>query len=394
MNKKILFAFDPKDTAEIRLEKFAIFLVAGGCTIAGCLWGIMYYIIFGIGLTSILPLIFSILVGGALFISHVSKNHHFAIYSQIICIIYVTTFIQWSIGGVFDSGIVMVWGFCGPITALMFLSVRKSTCWLALYLLNLLLTVIFNEFFVSHGTVVPENIRIFFFIMNLSFPIIVIFVFASYFVSNAVNERERANKLLLSILPHQIAEELKRDGEVQPKRHEDVAVLIADIVGFTPYCESHRPEEVIADLQAISDHFETIIEINELEKINAVGDSFMAVAGLNPSPNNSVLQSVKCGLEIHRALENLPSGLKLRIGVHAGPVVAGVVGQKKFLYGLFGDTVNTAARMQSNGRPGIVCLSADAWEKVKDNFQGESQGTIDVKGKGPMEIFFASGINQ
>ena len=250
MNKKILFAFDPKDTAEIRLEKFAIFLVAGGCTIAGCLWGIMYYIIFGIGLTSILPLIFSILVGGALFISHVSKNHHFAIYSQIICIIYVTTFIQWSIGGVFDSGIVMVWGFCGPITALMFLSVRKSTCWLALYLLNLLLTVIFNEFFVSHGTVVPENIRIFFFIINLSFPIIVIFVFASYFVSNAVNERERANKLLLSILPHQIAEELKRDGEVQPKRHEDVAVLIADIVGFTPYCESHRPEEVIADLQA------------------------------------------------------------------------------------------------------------------------------------------------
>jgi len=203
--------------------------------------------------------------------------------------------------------------------------------------------------------------------------------------------KEQADQLLQAILPYQIAEELKTTGKVQPKHHEEVSVLMADIVGFTPYCESHSPETVIADLQAISDCFETITEKHDLEKINAVGDSFMAVAGLVSYQSNPVLQCVNCGLELHSALENLPSGLKLRIGIHVGPVVAGVVGHKKFLYGLFGNTVNTAARMENNGRPGIVCLSADAWKRVSSVFRGESQGQVQIKGKGKMEIFFVEG---
>jgi len=124
MNKiKLFFAFDPKDTEEIRLEKFAAFLVAGSTTIAGIIWTAMYYFIFGWGLISQLPAYFSIIVGGALLISHISKNHRYAIYAQIICVIYFTTFIQWIIGGVFDSGVVLIWAFLGPMVALMFLSV-------------------------------------------------------------------------------------------------------------------------------------------------------------------------------------------------------------------------------------------------------------------------------
>ena len=205
MNKlKLFFAFDPNDPEEIRLEKFAVFLVAGSTTIAGSIWAVMYYFIFGRGLTSLLAASFSIIVGGALFISHKSKNHRYAIYAQIICIIYFTTFIQWSIGGVFDSGVVLVWAFLGPMIALMFLSVRQSIFWFLLYLINLVITVFYNDFFVSIGQEVTEHTKLFFFIMNLSFASTIVFIFANYYVNAAVRQQKKANKLLDTNLQQEI----------------------------------------------------------------------------------------------------------------------------------------------------------------------------------------------
>ena len=204
MNLKTFFAFDPQDTDKIRLEKFAIFLVAGACTIAGCIWTAMYYFVFGWGLTTLLPFCFIIIVGSSLIVSHLSKNHHYAIYTQIICIIYITAFIQWSIGGVFDSGFVMVWAFIGPICALMFFSLRQSIIWFLLYLLNLAITVIFNDFFASSDQVVMDNTRLFFFTMNLGVASIVVFIFASYYVHSAIKENEKANKLFEANLQQEI----------------------------------------------------------------------------------------------------------------------------------------------------------------------------------------------
>ena len=204
MNLKTFFAYDPEDTDETRLEKFAIFLVAGACTLAGLVWISMYYIVFGWGLTTMLPLLFVFVVGGALIISHISKNHTIVIYAQIISIIYITAFIQWSIGDVFDSGFVMVWAFLGPICALMFFSVKRSVIWFLLYLANLSITVIFNGFFASHGQLVTENIRLIFFIMNLGTASVVIFVFASYYVNAAIREHEIANQLLKANLQQEL----------------------------------------------------------------------------------------------------------------------------------------------------------------------------------------------
>ncbi|TFB13256.1 GHKL domain-containing protein [Candidatus Marinimicrobia bacterium MT.SAG.4] len=205
MNKyKLFFAFDPKDTEEIRLEKFAAFLVSASCTLAGGIWTAMYYFIFGWGLTSLLPASFTFIVGGALFISHISKNHRYLIYAQIICITYIPAFIQWSIGGVFDSGFVLVWAFVGPMIALMFFSIRQSIFWLLLYIANLVITVLFNDFFVRYGHEVTEQTKLFFFIMNLGFASTVVFIFASYYVNAAVREQKKANKLLESNLQQEI----------------------------------------------------------------------------------------------------------------------------------------------------------------------------------------------
>src|SRR5690348_15984641 len=125
INLKTFFAFAPKDTEEIRLEKFAAFLVASSCCRAGCLWSAMYYFVFGWNLTAILPVFFVLIVGSALIISHITKNHHYAIYTEIICIMYIPTLVQWNIGGAFDSGLVLVWAFLGPVCALMFFSIRQ-----------------------------------------------------------------------------------------------------------------------------------------------------------------------------------------------------------------------------------------------------------------------------
>ncbi len=200
----MFFAFDPQDTEEIRVEKTTAFLVAGSCCLAGIVWAAMYAVIFGWGLIAFLPIAFILIVGSALLISHVSKNHYYAVYAQIICIIYITALIQWSIGGVFESGVVMVWAFLGPICALMFFSFRQALFWFSLYVLNLLITVLFNDFFVTNGQGVTESTTLFFFIMNMSFASTVVFIFASYYVNAAIKEHDKANKLLQANLQQEI----------------------------------------------------------------------------------------------------------------------------------------------------------------------------------------------
>lgn len=199
------FAYNRNDTEAVRLEKFAIFLVAGSCTVAGVLWTLMYYFIFGWGLIPLLPFSFVVIVGTALTVSHITKNHYIAIYAQIICIVYVTAGIQWSIGSVLDSGIVLIWSFLGPVCALMFLTIRQAFFWFGLYLLNIAITAIFADTFTKNGETVSEGIRLFFFTANLGLASTVVFLFASYYVTIAIKEQYKASKLLEANLQQEIA---------------------------------------------------------------------------------------------------------------------------------------------------------------------------------------------
>ena len=162
MNLKTVFAYNPHDSEEIRLEKFSIFILAAACSIAGTIWAITYYFVLGWVLTILFPALFTLFVGGALIISHFLKNHRIVIYTQIICIIYIPALIEWNIGGVLNSGFVMVWSFLGPLCALMFFSVRQSIFWLILFLFNIVISAVFNDFFASSTIIVPEQTRIIF----------------------------------------------------------------------------------------------------------------------------------------------------------------------------------------------------------------------------------------
>ncbi len=204
-------------------------------------------------------------------------------------------------------------------------------------------------------------------------------------------ERKRADDLLHVIFPAPIVQELKATDEVAPRRHENVAVLFTDLVGFTAYCESREPEEIVDRLQQLTVVFEEIALRYSLQKIKTIGDAFMATAGLLEPLENPVLNCVQCGLEMVEATRRASDQWQVRVGVHVGPVVAGVIGHRQYLYDLWGDTVNTASRMESNGRPGAVTLSAEAWQAISHLYRGSSLGSVAVKGKGLLEIFIIEG---
>ena len=200
-------------------------------------------------------------------------------------------------------------------------------------------------------------------------------------------EKKRSDDLLHIILPHDVAHELKTTQAVKPRRLENVALLFCDIVSFTAWCDKHAPHEVLTHLQSLVEAFEHISVECGLEKIKTIGDSFMATAGLLAPAPNPALDCVRCGLAMIAKARELPPHWKVRVGVHAGPVMAGVVGRRKYQYDVWGDTVNTAARMEQAALPGSICVTADTWQLIAAHCHGIRQGNVEIKGKGALELY-------
>ena len=200
-------------------------------------------------------------------------------------------------------------------------------------------------------------------------------------------EKRRTDELLHVILPEQIVVELKQTKRVVPRRYENVAVMFCDIVDFTDYCDKRTPQEVMPFLQTLIESFEAIVLDWQLDKIKTIGDSFMAASGLLRSADCPVSSCVKAGEQMIHAAQSHPAGWDLRIGIHVGPVVGGLLGHRQYLFDLFGDTVNTAARVERHGRPGVITLSSAAWQRIESIADGISLGRIPVKGKGELEMF-------
>ena len=230
---------------------------------------------------------------------------------------------------------------------------------------------------------------------------VLIFSIVVYRQRNRVKkEKKRSDELLLNILPEEVAEELKAKGEANAKMIDEVTVLFTDFKGFTSISEKMSAEELVHDLNECFSAFDHIMEKHHMEKIKTIGDSYMAAGGL-PTPNNTHAgDAVKAALEIAKFIEdgkakkiaaNSPY-FEIRIGIHTGPVVAGIVGIKKFQYDIWGDTVNTASRMESSGEAGKVNISGATYELVKDKFTCTHRGKIEAKGKGEVDMYFVEGV--
>lgn len=213
--------------------------------------------------------------------------------------------------------------------------------------------------------------------------------------SRLEEERRKTEKLLLNILPHPIAKRLKAEPGYIADRFSEATILFADIGNFTELSQSMPPDDLVAMLNEVFSEFDVITERYGLEKIKTIGDAYMVAGGI-PEPMEDHCEAIALmALDMQHIMEakirNTYQGLKLRIGIHCGPVVAGVIGRKKFIYDLWGDSVNTASRMESQGVDGSIQVSRAVYDKLKARFQFEHRGMINVKGKGEMTAYLLTG---
>ncbi len=213
-------------------------------------------------------------------------------------------------------------------------------------------------------------------------------------------ERDKSDELLLNILPLTIAEELKAHGKAQPRQYKKASVMFTDFKGFTTVAEKMTPQELIAELDECFAKIDEIITTHRLEKIKTIGDAYMCVGGI-PEPNKTnPIDAVLAGLEVQRFMhskrkERLAEGKEywfLRLGINTGELVAGVIGKKKFAYDVWGDTVNSASRMESSGEVGKVNISGNTYPYIKDFFVCTHRGKIEAKSKGAVDMYFVESI--
>jgi len=205
-------------------------------------------------------------------------------------------------------------------------------------------------------------------------------------------EREKSDSLLNNILPEHIANELKVTGKAEPRRFENVTILFTDFKGFTELVASIPAKTLVRELNDIFSQFDDIMAEEGVEKIQTIGDAYLAICGILDKDSD---HAYKCVIAAKRMLEFLETRntqnkiqWTMRVGIHSGPIVAGVVGKRKFAYNLFGDTINTASRFETNSEPGKVNISSSTYEEIKDRFSCEYRGKIQAKGKGELDMYF------
>ena len=210
-------------------------------------------------------------------------------------------------------------------------------------------------------------------------------------------EQEKAENLLLNILPKDIAELLKNKPDSIAQQYSEASILFADVVNFTPMSSQMTPIELVELLNQVFSQFDGLVEKYDLEKIKTIGDCYMVASGV-PRPRQDHAQVITCLAldmqEIVRQSDYFGRKLTFRIGINSGPVVAGVIGRKKFIYDLWGDAVNTASRMESNGTGGLVQITQETYNLINDDFVCEPRGVINVKGKGELPVWFVRGRKQ
>ncbi len=200
------------------------------------------------------------------------------------------------------------------------------------------------------------------------------------------SEKESSGGLLRAILPAGAVQEFEETGAVKPRRFEDVAVLCCDVAGFAGYCDRHPPEAAVGELQGQFERLETIALEHGLEKARTVGSVFLATAGLPHPVADPLLQAARCGLAMAAGTAETAPHLQARIGIHSGPVVAGVMGGLRFPYDLWGETVECAARIAEYADPGRVVMTAAVWMQIEDRCRGRACGPVALKGKGEVDL--------
>jgi guanylate cyclase len=313
--------------------------------------------------------------------------------------------LQWSLGGFENSSAVSLWAITSPLGALLFVGARQSIRWFAGFVGLIALSTAIDPALAADAPTIPSAVVLTFFALTILGVATTTYALLQYFVQARERaltelarqhraleaEQAKSERLLLNVLPEPVAKRLKEDHGVIADAHESVTVLFADIVGFTPLAEQRSPADVVALLDAVFAGWDALAATQGVEKIKTIGDAYMAAGGI-PRPRSDHAEAIADMALAMRPLlvrfgDDAGVALEVRIGIDTGPVVAGVIGRAKFIYDLWGDTVNTASRMESHASPGTIQVTERAYELLRERYELHRRGTIEIKGKGPMTTY-------
>lgn len=378
-------------------------MVGGGfmVIVAGFLWGAIYYAL-GERTAAVIPTAYGLvsLVTFAIFI--ITRRYQFFRTSQLVLILLLPFLLLVALGGYVNSSIVIVWAFLCPMGALIFGDPRRAHRWFLAYF-GLIIAAGLMQPILRPANNLSQGIIYAFFILNIGAVSIIAFVGLRYFINQKdialdllSKEQAKSERLLLNVLPRQIAAELKNNGHTIAEHFDAISILFADVVNFTPLSEQFSPRQMVEVLNEVFSYFDVLVERYGVEKIRTIGDSYMVVAGapIRRSDHAQALAHLALGmLEFPAHCTRAEARhLQFRIGINTGPAVAGVIGQQKFHYDVWGDAVNIASRMESHGVPGKIQITAETHALLGDDFIRQRRGLIDVKGKGQMETWFLEGL--
>jgi guanylate cyclase len=392
---------DPDDDEELRQKKALLVLLAVLIAPISAVWGVLYLALGS--LVGIAPFVYFGVSIASLAVFARTKSFRFLLLVQLVDILVAPTAGGLMlVGGFLPSGGVALWGILAPLGALVFLDVREAIRWFVAFIAVLLLTGVLGEVLFTDADL-PIWFTSTMLALNICGAGSIAFTLLAFFANQrdaalrALRaEQEKAEALLVNVLPSSIAERLKGATHSIADQFESASILFADVVDFTPLALRLAPDEVVGVLDRLFSGFDTLVERHGLEKIKTIGDCYMAASGVpDPTPDHARRAAI-LALDMRDAVSTSEidgrQGLELRIGINSGPVVAGVIGTKRFLYDLWGDAVNVASRMETNGTPGEIQITRATYELLKDEFVCRRRGTVQVKGKGDMETWYLVGL--
>ncbi len=399
---------EPGDDAETRLNKQLLMFATGLVSIAAMLWLSIYWAL-GPQFSVTFPYLFQIALAGNVVIYILTRNFDFFRVTQLALFLFAPFAIQWTIGNFVSASGIVLWGLLAPVGAILFFGVRQSLAWFFAWVLLTALSGFFDYALadapIKPPLQIPLRTSIFFFWLNFSAVARMIYVLLRFSIQEKRKtqarleeahqllqvEQERSEKLLLNILPAPVAQRLKNSEQTIADGFADATVMFADIVNFTQVAANMTPSQVFAMLNGIFSAFDDLAERHGLEKIKTIGDAYMVAGGINTANADYTAAVADLALAMRDLLARdfsiNTAHLEMRMGIGTGPVVAGVVGKRKFIYDLWGDTVNLASRITSEGVPGMIQCDPATFRRLSDRFDFHEPQTIYLKGKGNMTVY-------
>jgi adenylate cyclase len=402
-------AIGANDDEVMRLRKTTLLLASGLMNVAAILWLAIYWWM-GLKLPTSIPFGFQLLSTSAVYIFLRTQNFDFFRVTQLALFLFFPFVAQWSIGSFVSSSGIALLALLAPIGAMVCYGPRESIPWFVAFVALTIVSGVF-DFYLATGDSygIPMRSVAVFFVLNFTIVATVMWLLLRYFVQQQENfqeelsrqhalveiERNKSDELLNSVLPEHVAQRLKHNPGTIADGFADVSVLVADIVGFTRLAEELTPKQVVSFLDAVFSRFDELTDKYALDKIKTIGDAYMVAGGLEGDHTDYVDRTASMALDMIEIAHTDPGlrshGLQLHVAIATGPIIAGVIGSKRFMYDLWGDTVNIAFRLSGEASNGTIVVDKTTYRRIGQRYNFEDEREVKVKGKDVMSVYRLAG---